>query len=218
MVLVQLIAVLWIIIALAVGIDAESQDRNPWAWFGVTLIFGIFALLVYWATNPPREDEKYNGNLSFKSFASYIFVVFGSIIIGFFIGAIIATTIGQDSLTPRSMTIEQFIINTNTSLTISVGLIGRLYTRHKKSDNLGAFPTGLSRYEYTLIGIFSILLSIFSFLTVFIVISEAYTIVQTLVGILYILIGVGIIIFSVWSLLLGRPINDLRSGVSQIFV
>ncbi|GAB7120849.1 hypothetical protein [Natrinema pallidum] len=208
--------VVWLSSALWVGISAESTGRNPWAWFVVTLVFGIFALLVYWATNPPREENKYNGKWSFTSFASYILVLFASMIIGGIIAAIIGSSVEyMETYSDRSQSIGESILWSGIFLSIAVGFITNLFRRHMDTGELASFPTGVSSYEFRAIGVFSILFSLpvvtLSRTTTF----QAYTVAQSLVGLLFILSAICVIVVSVWSLELGRPIGGLYDYIEE---
>jgi len=208
--------VVWLSSALWVGISAESTGRNPWAWFCATLVFGIFALFVYWATNPPREGYEYNGKWSFTSFASYIFTLFASIIIGGIIAAIIGPSVEyMQTYTDRSQSIKESILWSSVFLSISVGFIANLLRRHMDSGKLDNFPTDFSPYEFRAIGIFSMLFSLpvisLSLTTTF----QAYTMTQSLVGLLFIFFALCVIVVSVWTLELGRPISGLYDYIAK---
>jgi drug/metabolite transporter (DMT)-like permease len=41
------IGLVWVVMAIAVGMDASDKDRNSGLWFLITLVFGIFGLLAY---------------------------------------------------------------------------------------------------------------------------------------------------------------------------
>lgn len=69
--LILTIAVVWGILAVGMGITAEKEGRSPWGWFIGTLLFGVFALFVYWATNPHEEEDREDERLSFIAALKY---------------------------------------------------------------------------------------------------------------------------------------------------
>jgi hypothetical protein len=182
----------------------------------VTLIFGIFALLVYWATNPPREENEFDGETSFTPFASYIIVIIGSVIFGGFITAILGSSIEHmETYSDRSQSIGESILWSGLFLSVATGLVGNLLRRHAQSEESDTFPTGVSPFEFRIIGAFSILSALPVIGLSRTVIFQAYTIIQSLVGVLFALLAISIIVVSIWSLELGRPIEDLYSMISQ---
>ena len=216
MVLVYLGLVVWLSSALAVGVKAESTGRNPWAWFGVTLVFGVFALLVYWATNPPREEDKYHGEWSFKAFTGYISTVFGSIIFGFGISIMVVLLVGHmETYSDRSQSIAESIVLSGILLSMAVGVVVNLLRRHLTKEKLATFPKGVSASEFRIIGALSILLALPIVSVSRTLIFQSYTLTQSFVGILFVFSSISVIVISVWSLELGRPISGLYDYISN---
>jgi hypothetical protein len=53
-----LMGAVWFFIAIYVAEDASKRGKNPTYWFIITIIFGIFALLMYkTSTTPPNRSQ-----------------------------------------------------------------------------------------------------------------------------------------------------------------
>ncbi|MDL0120377.1 hypothetical protein PNQ29_11670 [Halobacterium salinarum] len=218
-ILVFLGLVVWLSSALWVGMNAESTGRNPWAWFGVTLVFGIFSLLVYWATNPPRDGEKYDGGLSFSAFAGYMGVIFSTIIGGFLIGVILARLVGGlDDGSIQAHAVYEAISSSGMFIIIITGLFGNLYRRYssKRTEASRKTTEVLSWYEPRIIGILILPLAIHTLSMAQKAVFMSVHPLQPLVGILLILISLSLIIADIWSLGIGKPLNELQPFVNQL--
>ena len=62
--LLLLIGSIWLLLAIMIGMAAESADRSGLGWFTITLIFGIFGLLAYLATSPSKKEKELEQRVS----------------------------------------------------------------------------------------------------------------------------------------------------------
>lgn len=52
------IGIIWFTLANAIALMAYKEDRNPVVWWILSLIFGIFAILLYFATTPSKKSKE----------------------------------------------------------------------------------------------------------------------------------------------------------------
>ena len=64
LVLIFSVAATWVLLAIGVGIDAESSDRPAFTWFFVVLLSGVVGVLIYIATRPSETAEELEERVS----------------------------------------------------------------------------------------------------------------------------------------------------------
>jgi Na+/melibiose symporter-like transporter len=59
-----IIGIVWLLLAILIGMAAESADRSGFGWFFITLIFGVFGVLAYLATSPSKKEKELEQRVS----------------------------------------------------------------------------------------------------------------------------------------------------------
>lgn len=214
-----LIGVVWVGIAVFMGALAEAEGKGGWAWFGATLLFGVFAAFVYWATNSPEDANESDSGTSFIVSVKYGGVVLGSLVVALFVGAWSMSTFAPIPTevnfaaesytgppTDRIYHVRGLFRNLAFTVILILSLLGYFWARHRDSEQPRDLPVGESFF----VGVFSVGIGLIGLAMSYGILITAYDNSQTMAA----AVGGGVvgilILVTVWFLGIAR----LREGTT----